>query len=122
MKHHMNEIKLLANQSDMVGIHDYIDQMEMFMHNPKEIVASGNMENDSLLNYMPQKAKEELETVCVKVMLPEDIKHSFDINVLLGNLLENAIEAAKQTDKKYLGVNILLGNCETGAKYSADSQ
>ena len=41
-------------------------------------------------------------------MLPEEIKHSFDINVLLGNLLENAIEAAQQTDKKYLSVNITL--------------
>lgn len=52
--------------------------------------------------------KETLETVVVKVMLPEEIKHSFDINVLLGNLLENAIEAAQQTEKKYLSINIML--------------
>ena len=108
MKYHMNEIRLLANKSDMAGIHHYIDEMEVFIHNPKETVASGNMEIDSLLNYMLQRAKEELETVCVKVMLPEKIQHTFDINVLLGNLLENAIEAAKQTDQKYLSVNIIL--------------
>ena len=57
---------------------------------------------------MLQRAKETLETVVVKVMLPEEIKHSFDINVLLGNLLENAIEAAQQTEKKYLSINIML--------------
>lgn len=57
---------------------------------------------------MLQRAKEELETVCVKVILPEKIQHTFDINVLLGNLLENAIEAARQTDQKYLSVNIIL--------------
>lgn len=108
MKHHMNEIKLLANKSGITEIGSYIDRMEAFMHNPKEIVASGNMEIDSILNYMLQRAKEELETVCVRVMLPEDMKHSFDINVLLGNLLENAIEAAVQTDKKYLSVKIVL--------------
>lgn len=108
IKHHMNEIKLLANKADMAGIHHYIDEMEVFIHNPKEIVASGNIEIDSLLNYMLQRAKEELETVCIKVMLPENIQHTLDINVLLGNLLENAIEAAGQTDQKYLSVNIIL--------------
>lgn len=108
MKHHMNELKLLANKHGIEEIRHYIDQMEAFMHNPREIVASGNAEIDSVLNYMLQKAKEELETVHVKVMLPEEVVHSFDINVLLGNLLENAIEAAKHTEQKYLSVNLVL--------------
>lgn len=108
MKHHMNELKLLANKHNIVEIQKYIDHMDTFIQNPKEIVASGNLEIDSVLNYMLHKAKEELKTVLVKVVLPEDIKHSFDVNVLLGNLLENAIEAAKLTEKKYLSVNILL--------------
>lgn len=108
MKYHMNELKLLANKYDAVEIQEYIDRMECFIHNPKEIVASGNMEIDSILNYMLQKAKTELETVKVKVMLPEEIKHSFDLNVLIGNLLENAIEAARQSEAKYLSVYIAL--------------
>lgn len=108
MKHHMNELMLLANKYGAVEIQDYIDHMEGFIHNPKEIISSGNVEIDSVLNYMLQKAKEKLETVTVKVMLPEEIKHSFDLNVLIGNLLENAIEAAMQTDKKYLNVYIAL--------------
>ena len=43
-----------------------------------------------------------------KVMLPERVRHSFDINVLLGNLLENAIEAAGKTERKYLSVHVKL--------------
>ena len=108
MKHHMNELKLLANKYGAAEIQNYIDQMECFIHNPKEIVSSGNMEIDSVLNYMLQKAKAELETVTIKVILPEEIKHSFDLNVLIGNLLENAIEAARQTNEKYLNVIIEL--------------
>ncbi|MCM1410149.1 MAG: GHKL domain-containing protein [Lachnospiraceae bacterium] len=108
MKHHMNELMLLANKYGAVEIQDYIDRMEGFVHNPKEIISSGNVEIDSVLNYMLQKAKEKLKTVTVKVMLPEEIKHSFDLNVLIGNLLENAIEAAIRTDKKYLNVYIAL--------------
>lgn len=108
MKHHMNELKLMAGKYDAVEIQDYIDHMEYFLHNPREIVSSGNVEIDSVLNYMLQRAKEELKTVTVKVILPEEIKHSFDLNILLGNLLENAIEAAERTENKYLNVSITL--------------
>lgn len=108
MKHHLNELKLMANKHGIIEMQRYIDRMETSIQNPQEIVASGNLEIDSVLNYMLQKAREELKTVLVKVVLPEEVKHSFDVNVLLGNLLENAIEAARLTDKKYLSVHILL--------------
>ena len=108
MKHHMNELMLMANRYDIEEIQEYIGHMEDFIRNPNEIVDSGNLEIDSVLNYMLQKAEEELKDVAVNVMLPEKIKHSFDINVLLGNLLENAIDAARQTEKKYLRVDITL--------------
>ena len=108
MKHHMNELKLMANKHDVVEIQEYIDHMEDFIQNPNEIVDSGNVEIDSVLNYMLQKARRELKNVIANIMMPEKIKHSFDINVLLGNLLENAIEAARQTEEKYLRVDIIL--------------
>lgn len=108
MKHHLNELMLLANKHDTAEIQEYIDQMKLFLQNPDEIVASGNLEIDSVLNYMLQKAEKELKTVDIKVMLPEKVKHSFDINILLGNLLENAIEASRKTKNKYLSVHIAL--------------
>lgn len=108
MKHHMNEIKLLANKYDVIEIQKYIDHMEAFVHNGNEIVSSGNVEIDSVLNYMLQKAREELKTVTAKIVLPESITHYFDINVLSGNLLENAIEAARQTEEQYLYISMVL--------------
>lgn len=108
MKHHMNELKLLANRHNVTEIQEYIDHMEDYIGNPNEIVASGNLEIDSVLNYWLQRAREELETVLVKVVLPEKMRHTFEINVVIGNLLENAIEAARQTEQKYLNVNIAL--------------
>ena len=106
MKHHMNELKLLAIKNEDGLIQDYIDSMEEFIHNPKEIVSSGNTEIDSVLNYMLQKAKEELREVNVRVWLPKSVGHSFDINVIVGNLLENAMEAAKATEEKLLNLKI----------------
>lgn len=108
IKHHLSELMLLANKHDVAEIQKYIDEMNSFLKNPNEIVASGNLEIDSVLNFMLQKAEKELKTVDVKVMLPEKVRHSFDINVMLGNLLENAIEAAGKTENKYLSVHIKL--------------
>lgn len=108
MKHHMNELMLLANKHKVTEIQEYIGQMEEFAQNPNEIISSGNIEIDSILNYMMQKAGRELEAVNVKVVLPEKLQHSFDINVILGNLLENAIDAAGKTDEKRLDINIQM--------------
>lgn len=108
MKHHMNEIKLLANRYDATKIQEYIDHMEDFIQNQDEIVASGNIEIDSVLNYMLRRAQRELKTVKSKIVLPESLKHYFDINVLIGNLLENAIEAARQTEDQYLYISMVL--------------
>lgn len=106
MKHHLNELKLLAAKNDLRAIQDYLDDMGDYIENPAEIVSSGNIEIDSILNYMLQTAKRELRSVHSKIQLPEMLAHSFDINIILGNLLENAIEAARQTEEQYLSVAI----------------
>ncbi len=108
MKHHMNELKILAANNENKAIEKYIGDMEDFITNPNEIVSSGNLEIDSVMNYMIRRAKEELQTVNVNVRLPKDVSHCFDINVILGNLLENGIEAARQTEEKRLDVSIEL--------------
>lgn len=108
MKHHMNELKILAARGENRAIEEYIGDMEEFITNPNEIVSSGNLEIDSVMNYLIRRAKEELRTVNVNVRLPKSVSHSFDINVILGNLLENGIEAARQTDEKRLDIDIAL--------------
>lgn len=106
MKHHMNELKILAAKGENRAIEEYIDDMGEFITNPNEIVSSGNLEIDSVMNYLIRRAKEELHTVNVKVRLPESVSHSFDINVILGNLMENGIEAARQTEEKEMDIDV----------------
>ena len=66
------------------------------------------MEIDGVLNYMIKRAKSELVNVEAQVQLPGAVGHSFDINVILGNLLENAIEAAAKTEEKFLEVKVRM--------------
>ena len=108
MKHHLNELKILAARKGNRDIEEYIDDMGEFLANPNEIVSSGNTEIDSLMNYMLRRARQELTIVNVDVHLPGEVSHIFDINVILGNLLENAIDAAAQTKEKRLDFRLEL--------------
>lgn len=106
MKHHLNELKYLADKKEKGDVLAYIGSMESFLQNPDEMVASGNVEMDSLLNYMLRQAEKNLTTVNIKVNIPENIIPAFDINVILGNLLENAIRAAQQSEEKFLEMSM----------------
>ena len=60
-------------------------------------------------NYKIQKAGNILKKVEAKISIPEGLKlHSFDLNVILGNLIDNATEAALQTEEKLLKIMINL--------------
>lgn len=107
LKHHMSELRLFAKQQKLLEIEEYIDQMNEYMNNPNEIVSSGNVEIDGVLNYLLKRAKEQLHEVKIKVQIPEKMSHSFDIVVILSNLLENAIEASQKTEEKYMEVELL---------------
>ena len=86
----------------------YLNEMTYFIEDSKQIVSSGNADVDSLLNYMLKNAKDVLKEVNVICKLPEHMHHSFDINIILGNLLENAIEASKKSEKKKIKLKYFL--------------
>lgn len=102
LKNHFSEIQIMAGKGKYSEIQSYIGNMLLYIGDSEEIVKTGNVEMDSLLNYLLQKAREQLHEVDVKVNVPEDIMNLFDINVVVGNLLDNAIEAAGATDEKVL--------------------
>lgn len=107
LKHHLNELMLLAERGEAAPIKEYIRSMDDFMTYSGEYVSSGNMDIDSLLNLMLDAAKNELGNVSCRVSIPKELAiEPFDLNVILGNLLDNAILAAKQTQEKYLKVRI----------------
>ena len=108
MKHHLTELRFMAERKDFSEFQRYLNAMEEFFEKPSEIVLSGNVEVDSVLNYMLQKAKEMQLNTTVKVAIPEDMKHSFDLNIIIGNLFQNAIDAAVETEEKFLGVELSL--------------
>lgn len=108
MRHHLTELKILAEKGDSGSMQNYISNMEQYIQNPCEIISSGNTDIDSLLNYILKGAEEKLKVADIKVQIPPDMSNHFDINIVLGNLLENAVEAADKTEEKIIRGSIVL--------------
>ena len=111
LKHHVRILKdMVSKQQDSDSIiQEYLYNMEKNYQIEKSYVNSGNAEIDSILNYMLQKAHELLNAVNVKVKIPSDVKYNiFDLNVILGNLLENAIFAAEKSKEKWIDILIYV--------------
>lgn len=95
MKHHIREIYSLADKNKDTDIIRYLDEMSDSMDNIEKVASTGNSVFDGILNYYAQKIKQEMNNVNFSVILkiPTDLEiSSFDMNVILGNLLDNAME------------------------------
>lgn len=111
MKNHVLALEGLAKSSKTEKLIAYLDSMQEFMQNPSEHIYTGNEALDSLLNFKLQRAQEELKKVETDVVLPEKMNlHSFDFNVIVGNLLDNAIAASVRTDEKYFKLSMRMEN------------
>ena len=97
----------MAEKENCHGIADYVQNMGAFIENKNQYSNSGNREVDSILNYMLNRAQKTLERVEYKINIPKEIHiQTFDLNIILGNLLENAISAAGSSKDKWLSVFI----------------
>lgn len=107
LKHHLIELSIMAEKENCHGIADYVQNMGAFIENKNQYSNSGNRKVDSILNYMLNRAQKTLERVEYKINIPQEIHiQTFDLNIILGNLLENAISAAGSSKDKWLSVFI----------------
>lgn len=103
LRHHFIEMEGLANQGKTNELCEYIHDMEKTFADTKRIVHTGEYETDSLVNFLLADAQNRGIEISACVGIPEDLNISkFKMNVILGNLLENAIEAASKSDEKKL--------------------
>ena len=107
LKHHLSEILMMADADRTSEIKRYVRDMQVYMTYEREYASSGNTDIDSLINLMLDKAKSELKSVKCKVCVPQELDiPSFDWNIILGNLLDNAIFAARNSGDKFLYMKI----------------
>ena len=111
IKHHLAEIKALAERGETDMIAGYIRNMEDTVNESEQLCNSGNIVIDTIINFMLAKAQDKNIHVNTKIAVPKDIDISaFDMNIILGNLLENAIEANSLVQEPRIDLKILYMN------------
>jgi len=107
MKNHMITLKNLYLNNETIIANEYINDIIFSVDTKKNYSNSENFSIDSILNYKLQAILDMDIEPDVEINVPQKIKISaYDMTVILGNLLDNAITALKCTDKKFFSVKI----------------
>ena len=107
MKHHANELYHLADKSDNQAVKEYVIRMGEQIHLADPKVNCGVPAIDGVLGYMILQAESKGIEVHTHVVVPDSMQlSSYDMNILLGNLMQNSIDAARQCKDKHIDVLI----------------
>ena len=100
LKNHLSAIDTLLHMNESGKAIEHISTMMDLCEATREYSSSGNVVIDSILNYKIQEAEQNGIAVNVELSIPEYLGiTSFDMTVILGNILDNAMNATKELEK-----------------------
>ena len=103
LKNKLSPIYDLAKISNNNELISQISSLMEFYPSNKIYAQSGNIAVDSILNYKLYEANKQNIEVSTEIFIPKDLSlPSFDIAAILGNLLDNAKEAAIKTNNAWI--------------------
>lgn len=109
LKHHINIIAALIKEKQFQDVNLYIKRMETALEETAYHRYSANHVIDSILNYMLSDAQTDFKNLSIDIQLPSELGIDyFDISIILGNLLANAVHASLNSKEKYLRLQMKL--------------
>lgn len=92
---HIQTLKFLAANNDIVGIREYLNELDTNLSLLDSSIRTGNSMADAILNSKVSLAKAREIDVRVDAHIPVKLKISeIDLCCILGNLFDNAIDAS----------------------------
>jgi two-component system sensor histidine kinase AgrC len=109
IKNHVLSLKTLIENNHREEALSYLDGIFACIDNSVEFSKSGNPGIDSILNYKLNQAAALNIKTDISINVPERLNiRPFDLSVILGNLLDNAIEAARCCEEKLIKISAEL--------------
>lgn len=108
LKNHMFSISSLVQNGDKKETLNYISDIVADFGGRQDYASSGNIIIDSIINFKFQEAQRREIKTTLDLSIPEKLEiPSFDMTIILGNLLDNAIKAAFEVkENRYINVKI----------------
>lgn len=107
MKNHIYSMQDMIKNNKKNDLDEYLKSIFNYVDVKNEYAHSGNTEVDSLLNYKLYEAELLNTDIEVNINIPKKLDiEAFDLSIILGNLLDNALDALKKTYEKHLHVKM----------------
>ena len=104
---HLQSLKAYLVLGETGKARDYLDELEQDLNQVDWLVKSGNLMMDAILNAKLSLAAESAIAVDCKVTYPETMSiGDTDLCVIVGNLLDNAIESCRKVEEKQRFIRI----------------
>ncbi len=109
LKNHLGSIAQMVKHSEVDKTIQYIDDTLEQVNCEAEISSTGNLILDSMVNYKLYDISKKGVKLNYKVIVPPDLPMSdFDLTIILGNIIDNALEALGHvtSNQKLLDISI----------------
>ena len=101
----------MAKENKIDQLIEYLEEYNKIDSTKEPIVYCKNSTVDAILNHYILMARDNEIQVDLKVALPEELKiRDTDLCIVIGNLLENAIEASEKEENKRIKLRISKSN------------
>lgn len=99
--HHLQTLKGQLEAGETERAIAYIEQLDRSLMDVDTLLKTGNVTVDAILSAKLAQAKAEGIAVTVDAVLPDCLLLSdLELSIVLGNLLDNAIEACRETQER----------------------
>lgn len=106
-KHKIMNLMMLADNNDIAGIKQYLEAENELLGKKLFYYKTGSDTVDTILNIKQKIAEKNGITFIINAEIPENCNiSSADFASILGNLLDNAIEASEKEKEPFIEVNI----------------
>ena len=108
-RHHIQTMKVHVANGEYEEIAKYLNMLDDDLTNVETVVRTGNRMADAILNSKLSLAEEKEITVKAKAEIPAALTMSeLDLCIIIGNLLDNAIEACMELPKEERLIRIYM--------------
>ena len=108
LKNHLTSLYILAEEDKKEELLYHLSDVVEVMNSKKEFASTGNVVIDSIINFKLQEIDKENISVNLDLKIPKELGFpTFDMTVILGNLLDNALNAVKKLEKnRYINIKM----------------
>ncbi len=112
IKYYLKQIHIYANENRINEIQDVLNELQIDIYQEEQHkICANRFLNALLIDFRGEAEKNHVKTdIFVEVGFKIEYMKEIDITSLLGNLLDNALEASKKCEKREIKVNLYMEN------------